>query len=70
MSFHYDRRALRRLLKDQDLDALAAETRLNRRTLWYLQRGVTEPKASTLARLATALGVEPNAFYFRKDDAA
>lgn len=67
----YDRRALRALRSKSGLtrDELANRARLSERTLYFLERGVTEPKASTLAKLAQALGVSVEAFFERKDAA-
>lgn len=61
----YDRRALARLLRAKDLDdgQVAASARMSQRQLVYLRRGVCVPRADTLAALATALGVDPNAFF-------
>ena len=68
----YDKRALKRLMvaAGLDNDALARKARLASRTVWYLVRGMTEPRASTLAKLAMALDVSVEAFFVRRDQAA
>jgi transcriptional regulator with XRE-family HTH domain len=55
----YDPKALRRIraAKGLTLDELAASARLTKAGVSYIERGMVHPKASTLAKLATALGV-------------
>ena len=48
--------------------ALAEASGLSRNTLSLLERGQTSPTVSTLKRLATALGVNINAFFNPLDD--
>jgi transcriptional regulator with XRE-family HTH domain len=55
-----------RLLRDQrhlTQDELARTSGLSRNTLSLLERGKTSPTVSTLKRLASALGVDINAFF-------
>lgn len=42
---------------------LAKQARMERQTVSYLERGVTTPRADTLAKLATALGVSIVEFF-------
>ena len=64
---HYDKRALRRLMVARGLDdaRLSKQAGLTRQTISYLARGVTEPKASTLAKIANVLEVEVGVFFRR-----
>jgi len=59
----YERRRLQRLLRGQPLKALAQSSRLSLRTLRYLQQGVTVPRADSLGRLASVLGVGVETFF-------
>lgn len=72
MKLRYDRRALKRLRAERQitLEALARSMRMTHPALSYIERGMTEPKASTLAKLASALDVPVDAFFVRKDAAA
>lgn len=72
MAFRYDRRALKRIIAARALDEveLARAAGLSDRTVYYIARGVTDPKASTLAKLASVLGVSVEDFFVRKDKAA
>lgn len=72
MAIHYDRRAIKRFMVARDLDRkeLAQRARLAVNTIHYLCLGVTEPKASTLARIATVLEMPIEAFFVAKDKAA
>jgi transcriptional regulator with XRE-family HTH domain len=64
----YDRKAIRRLREERglDLNAMIARSGLGARTLYYLDRGITVPRADTLARLAAALDVAVDSFYVDK----
>lgn len=61
----YDKRAPRRLREATGLalEAAAAKAGLARQTLMYLERGMTVPRADTMAKLARVYGVDINAFY-------
>lgn len=61
----YDKRALRRLRTEKGLtrDEVARLAKLGSRTIYYLDKGMTSPRADTLARLATGLGVSVTAFF-------
>lgn len=65
MSIKYDRRAPRRLRLKLGLSMgeVAKATRLTERTIAYIEKGYSDPKASTLAKLAQAYGVSVEAFY-------
>ena len=65
----YDKRALRRIRTAKGLsrDQVAEVTGLALTTVMYIDRGITAPKAETLAALATALEV-PVAAFFRDDN--
>ena len=64
----YNRRALKRLMVERGIDArvLATRTGLTHQGIYTLARGMAEPKASTLGRLASALEVPVEAFFTRK----
>ena len=64
----YDRRALKRLMAERGLDPeqVSRLAGIARPTVSYLSRGVTVPKASTMAKLATALQVEVGVFFQRR----
>lgn len=68
----YDRRALKRLREERGLELvdLAKRCGLGLRTLYYLDRGITVPRADTLGRLAHGLRVGVEEFFVRKDNAA
>lgn len=68
----YNRRALKRLLGERGLrpDAVARQARLSRQTVYYIVLGATVPKADTLAKIATALGVGVDSFFQTTRDAA
>lgn len=72
MNIRYDKRALQRMRAERGwtLDELARASRLTDRALLNIERGYADPKATTLAKLAHALGVSVEAFYIRKDTAA
>lgn len=72
MSFRYDRRAFKRLRAERGLTLgeIARVSRLTERTVAYIEKGYSDPRASTLAKLAHALGVSIEAFFSRKEDAA
>jgi transcriptional regulator with XRE-family HTH domain len=61
----YNRRALGSLMREQGLTAaeLAPRVKLSRQGLTYLAKGFQEPGVSTLARLATVLGVDVRVFF-------
>jgi transcriptional regulator with XRE-family HTH domain len=61
----YDPKAIRRVRVERGLaqEEIARLARVSRQALGYLERGMTEPRARTLARLATALQVEVGAFF-------
>lgn len=61
----YDPTALRRVRRARGIEVgeLALTAGLSRQAISYLERGMTEPKARTLALLARALGVEIGAFF-------
>lgn len=67
VAMDYDPTALRRMMKAQHLteQQLADAAGLGPRTINYIVRGVTEPRAGTLGKLARALKVSPQAFYRR-----
>lgn len=64
----YDKRALRRLLVAAGIDEMeiAERSGLKRQTVNYIARGMTVPRATTLAKIASALGVSVEAFFARK----
>lgn len=64
-SVAYNRKALRRLRETAGvgIEALAQQARLSRQAIMYIERGMTEPKASTLAKLAAALDVSIAEFF-------
>lgn len=72
MLIAYDRRAPKRLREERGLSVgqLAKSSRLTERTIHYIEKGFSDPKATTLAKLARALGVSVEAFFVRKDTAA
>lgn len=59
----YERRHLRHLLKDQPLGSIARKAGLSRRTLHNLRRGIGVPRADSLGRLASVLGVSVESFF-------
>lgn len=65
MRFRYDKRSIQRLREERGLtrEQVAKVAKINARTLSYLERGMTEPRAATLARLAHALSVTPTEFF-------
>lgn len=65
MRFRYDKRALQRMREERGLTRgqIAKLARLTERTLSFLERGVTEPRASTIAKLSGALGTTPADFF-------
>jgi transcriptional regulator with XRE-family HTH domain len=65
MKISYDRHALRRLRTARGLDitTLASLGRFSKQGISLLDRGLTEPRASTLARLANVLGAVPADFF-------
>lgn len=62
--WRYDERAVKRLRTERGLDVptLAKQARVSKNSIYLYERG-NEPKASTLARLARALGVSVEAFF-------
>lgn len=72
MSIKYDRRAPKRLREERGVSIgdLARASRLTERTIAYIEKGYSDPKATTLAKLAHALGVSVEAFFLRKDQTA
>lgn len=64
----YDRKAMKRLMVARGLDykEVANRARLAFGTVRYMELGVTEPKASTLAKIANVLGAEVQDFFVRK----
>jgi transcriptional regulator with XRE-family HTH domain len=65
MKVRYDRTALRRLraARGLDLKGLAAAIGTTKQNAWMLDAGRQEPRASTLAKLAAALGADPSEFF-------
>lgn len=65
MNLRYDPRALRRLRLARGLDmvTVAKRARMTRSNVSMLDRGVTDPRAKTLAKLANVLGVSVQEFY-------
>jgi transcriptional regulator with XRE-family HTH domain len=65
----YDRHALAREMKRRKIGPrkLAPKADMSAQSISYLARGMTEPKASTLARLATALGIDVRAFFVTRN---
>jgi transcriptional regulator with XRE-family HTH domain len=63
--WRYDHQAVKRLRADRGLgvEELARSARLSANSIYLYERGHSEPKASTLARLARALGVSIEAFF-------
>lgn len=61
----YDPRALKRLrdAKGLTIREMARRARLTARALYALEQGVSEPKASTLARLSEVLGARVDDFF-------
>lgn len=66
----YNRKALKRLRRQRRIKVqeLAERSDLAPGTVRYLDMGVTDPKASTLAKLATVLGCDIREFFV--DDGA
>lgn len=66
----YDKRALKRLMRERGWDQMETAQRANlaRTTILHLAHGHTVPRADTLAQLAKAFDVPLSAFY--TDDAA
>ena len=64
MVIAYEPRAVKvlRTRKGFRIDELAHRARVSQRQIRYLERGAI-PKADTLAKLASALGVSVRAFY-------
>lgn len=61
----YDRGALRRFRKVRGLDltSVAKRARMTKSNVCMLDRGYTEPRATTLAKLAFALNVAVGDFF-------
>jgi transcriptional regulator with XRE-family HTH domain len=72
MSTRYDPKAPRRHREAAGLDMKVAALKagIALQTLRYLERGMSVPRANTLARLASAYGVDVGTFFSRKDTAA
>lgn len=64
----YDKDALKRLMEERgfSVEGLANRAGLTRQAIYLLIRGVQEPKAGTLGKLAHALGVSVDAFYHKR----
>lgn len=64
MHTHFDRRTVGRAVRRErkrkglGLRALAPRARLSAQSLSYIERGMVDPKTSTLVKLAAALGVD------------
>ena len=67
----FDRGAMKRLRRARaiSLEELAERANLTRQGLHYIERGMVEPKVTTLAKIASTLGVRIEAF-FRQEGAA
>ena len=65
MSIKYAHRASTRLRLASGLSMgdAARLSRLTERTIAYIEKGYSDPKATTLAKLAHAYGVSVEAFY-------
>lgn len=65
MKIRFDKRALRRLRTEQGLDitTLALRARCTKQNVSLIDRGIVEPKVSTLAKLAEAMGAVPAQFF-------
>jgi transcriptional regulator with XRE-family HTH domain len=61
----YNRRALRRVLREQgrDIVEVARQAGLARQTVHFLARGMTVPNVTTIAALATVLNVPITVFF-------
>lgn len=61
----YDRDAVRRLRerKNWTMMDLSSRAGITVRTLSYIERAYSDPRASTLAKIATALGVSVNSLF-------
>lgn len=68
----YNRRSIRKLRLERGLGLgeTAKAARITERTLIYIEKGFSDPRASTLGKLATVFGVTVDAFYVKKDVAA
>lgn len=64
----YDTRALQRLMDQRGLEDadLAQKAQLAAGTVRYVRRGVSDPRAKTLAKLCNALGVPPTKFFLKE----
>jgi transcriptional regulator with XRE-family HTH domain len=65
MSYRFEPRSIKRhrVARGLSLGECARRADIADQTLRYLERGVTHPRADTIARLASVLGVTPNDFY-------
>jgi transcriptional regulator with XRE-family HTH domain len=72
MSIKYDRRALRRIRLQRaiTLQDLAVKAGMTPNAVGYIDRGVVDPKVSTIAKIATALEVDVREFFIVKEKAA
>lgn len=72
MKLRYDRHAIRRLREARGIAilTLARAAGITDRTLAYIEKGYSDPKATTLAKIAGALDVTVDALFIRKDVAA
>jgi len=63
----YDKRAIKRVLTEKGMTviALSEQTGLTRAALYMIARGAVTPKATTLARIASALEVPIERFFKR-----
>lgn len=65
MRIKFDKRALRRLrtAKGLDVTTLAARAGCTKQNVSLIDRGLVEPKVSTLAKLAQSLEAVPEQFF-------
>ena len=61
----YNKRFLRQVMLERTLtvDDLARESGMTRQAIYSIAKGAAEPKASTIGKLARALGLDANAFF-------
>jgi transcriptional regulator with XRE-family HTH domain len=69
MNLRYDRYAVGREMRRQGLRAqdLARRARASRQHVSFIVRGMVDPRASSLARLASALGVGIESFFITRE---
>ena len=64
MTYTYDRRAVRQAIRAAGGPGpLAEKAGIGRQALSYWMRGLVIPRADNLAKLASALGTSPAAFF-------